>query len=184
MFGFGGATRRKREVAEIAGSIAGTIAAMHPQERATVLVLTNSLLGAVAAMHGPPLKSDPAKAGTEAVDAALKALLPRRKGDAEVASDEKSPFQRHAAIDLAAVDLACVTLGTALLPEIFANCRSAWLEAWKGKERLADAVVWIRRYETGSGVPAVPPSAAGRRPTDPDLMRLGASVPVFLRRKA
>lgn len=184
MFGFGGAARRKRVVEELAQSLPGQVEALHPVERATVLVLANSMLRVAAALRGAQLADDPAGAGAKAADAALSDLLPLRDHLASIVADPDAPNRRHATCHLRAAELASLTVGVGLDNTVRRACGVAWRAVWEGRQRLRDAVVWIRRYEQNSGVPAVPQADGEPEHTDVALARLGASVPAFLRKRA
>lgn len=182
MFGFGGAERRKRALAAMAGELPGGVAALHPVERATVLVLGNCLLRTASEISGAPFADDPAASAT-AADGALRDLMPLRERLAAIVADERSPNRRHATCHLRAAELACLTVGVALDEGLRRACGESWKAAWEGRARLHDAVLWIRRYERQAGVSAVPVLDGGDGPSDIDLARIGLSVPGFLRKK-
>lgn len=180
MFGFGGAARRKEMIGELSRDLSGLISGLHAVEKATVLVLANTMLRTAEAVAGVPLASDPPAAGAEVADRALRDLAAHRDRLLAIAADKASPNRRHARCHLRSAELACLTLGVAVDPGSKPGCRAAWKAAWEGRVRLRDAVVWIRRYEGGAGVSAVP-SAEGGETTDPDLVSIGSSVPAFLK---
>ena len=184
MFGLGGAERRRRSVALISRTLPGAVEALHPVERATVLVLANAMLRAAAAAHGPGLESDPAAAGPAAAHAALADMSRQRDRVSSIVADPRSPHPRHAALDLRALELSMLTVGVAVEPSVLRACSASWKAAWEGRGRIRDAVAWMRRYEAESGVPAAPLPAGTASPSDLDLARVGASVPEFLRRRS
>jgi len=179
-----GAVARRRAVAALAVSLADGISEQPAAGRAAILVLANSLLRAAAALHGPALAEDPAAAGRAAAHAALRDILQRRDRLAAIVGDGRAPHLHHAALDLRAAELACLTLGVAVAPSVRKGCARAWRAAWDGRHDIRSAVAGIRRYEREAGVPAVPLIAGLPEPSDIDLARTGASVPAFLRRKA
>lgn len=183
MFGFGGAARRRRAVEELAQSLPGRVETLHPVERATVLVLTNSMLRVASHLRGANLADDPVGSGAQVADAALGDLLPLRDHLAAIVADPQAPNRRHAACHLHAAELASLTVGVGLDGTMRRACGAAWRAVWEGRQRLRDAVIWIRRYEASSGVPAVPQMEGEAEHTDTALARIGASVPAFLRKQ-
>jgi hypothetical protein len=182
MFGFGGASSRRQGVATLAAALPGIIGAMHPVERATVLVLANGMLRVVAeAVGGGSMVDDPSSVPTEVADGALKGLLAVRRRLSAVAEDPSSPSRRHAFCHLRAAELACLTVGVAVEPGAIKGCAMSWRAAWEGRTRLPDAVLYIRKWESASGVPAVAP-AEGGSVGDDHLTSRGRRVPAFLRK--
>lgn len=184
MFGFVGTNRRKGMIAELSASLPQGISSLHPVEKATVLVLANSMLHAAERQAGVPLADNPPGAGASVANRALRDLVPHCAQLRGIVADLTSPNRRHASCHLKAAELACLTLGVAIDPAAKRSCSSAWQAAWQGRSRLRDAVVWIRRYEGATGVAAVPvPENGGQQLNDMDLARVGSSVPAFLRRR-
>lgn len=182
MFGFGGIGKRKETVGLLALSLADGISGMHVVEKATILVLANTMLRTADAIAGVSLAANPLAAGEAVVDRALRDLIAHRNRLAAIVRDKTAPNRRHAYCHLRSAELACLTIGVALDPAAKPGCIAAWKSAWDGRPRMRDAIVWIRRYEGGAGVPAVP-MPEGEEATDIDLARIGSSVPAFLKAK-
>jgi hypothetical protein len=181
MFGFGGASSRRQGVAALAQSLPGIIGAMHPVERATVLVLANGMLRVASHVGGGNMADDPASVPHQVADGTLKGLMAVRLRLSAVAEDPASPARRQAHCHLRAAELACLTVGVAVEPAAIRGCAMAWRAAWEGRTRLHDAVLYIRKWEASTGVPAVAhPEDAGSG--DDDLASLGRRVPAFLRK--
>ncbi len=183
MFGSSGSAKRREMISTLASSLAGGIGTMHDVEKATILMLTKSMLLVAARMTGSPLASDPTVNAAEA-EKAIKGLIAHRDRLAAILAEDDVPNKRHASVHLRSAELAVLTLGVALVPEAKSGCKNAWLAAWKGRTRLQDAVTWVRRYEASTGVQAFPAPNPAKAPNDLDLLKIGGSaVPNFLRPK-
>jgi hypothetical protein len=137
------------------------------------------MLRVVAGIGGGDMADDPGSVPIEVSDGALKGLMAVRRRLSAIAADPSSPSRRQAYCHLRAAELACLTVGVAVEPSATKGCAMAWRAAWEGRGRLADAVLYIRKWEASSGVPAVV-SASGDG--EEDLALLGRRVPAFLRK--
>jgi hypothetical protein len=183
MFGFWWRDGRKPVLAEIASALPAALEALHPVEGATVLLLANCMLGYAGRTFGRDFALDPRRADVKAARPLLDSLIQVRRGLAAMARDAAGGRRRHIACHLRAAELVLLTAGLALGPEHARQVSRCWKAVWLARGSLRQAVPWLRNYERVSGVGAVPSLADGREPSDIDLLRIGASVPPFLRRR-
>jgi hypothetical protein len=185
MFGKRKASRFADAVARKADALPSRVSALTPPEQANVLLLANCVARLVAGLHGAAVVDAPGEAGEKAAQAAL-AALSAASDDLERlrASEETSPEQKKNSLyHLLATDLVFATVGLAVAPGARRKVAEAWFHPWGSRKLLTRAVAWVRRCEAETGVPAVPAAPDGSVWSDLDLIRLGNSVPSFLRKK-
>jgi hypothetical protein len=181
MFGFGFGARHRELIVSLASSLPRLLPAMHGVEKATVLVLARSMLVTASVLSASDIAANP-PSDIPASKKAMRELETHRRRLLPITEDHAKPGNRHAVVHLRATELAYLTLGVAVSPQEKSACTDAWRAAWAGRDRLQDAILWIRRYEDRSGVSAVPSADPAKKQSDTELMRLGmAAVPAFLR---
>lgn len=182
MFGYFRAMRRKKAMAALVAEFPAILAPLHPTMKAAALILANMTLDMGASVHGPLLRSNPAKADMETAGAAFDSLVRLREGLMPLAMDPKSPHSKQAMAGRMSAGIAAMTIGLAIDNSIGSrrSVTLSWRTLWAEQGHMRDAVVWFRRYEANSSVEAVPRKLDGQIPSDMDLLRLGKRVPSFL----
>jgi hypothetical protein len=173
------ATFRDR-LARVADRLPGQLSVASGRDRASVLMLSNQMLELAARTWAPELRDDPATARPQALDAALAALTEARdvteQGAAWTGMDPATTRQ------VAAMDLALLTMGHSLVPDRFKTVAGCWRTVWLAREHLSDALLALRDWERATGVEGVPPGPDGRSQTDTQILALAMRYPAFLRR--
>ena len=183
LFDFGGTERRVASVRSSASALLRELPALHPVERAVVLVQANLVLASVARNHDVRMASDPARVSSKVADAAMKEVLAFRDSLRVVEREGEKPVRRMAACQRRACEVVAATIACGLAPSMHKVAVTLWRAVWPSRDRVEDAVVWIRRRERELGVAQIPPGPDGKPLTDPDLVLAGARVPAFLKRR-
>lgn len=181
--------RPKNYPKKIARSLVHDISSLPEKSRGVVLILANCMLRLVADTYDRNLSKNPQQAKESDINAALTALYGRHRAIEDIERyrqrgmiSNTPRLAAHDVFDLLSTELVMLTIGTGKFSELRNVCGAAWMAAWKGRNHLRSAVVWLRRYEAETSVPSLP-DPAGRAPySDIELLRVGFSVPSFLRR--
>ncbi len=177
-------TARRRRVAELTAGAAAALQAMHPAERAAVLMLANAQMAMVARARGEAFLSAPSRVAAAVGAAVVDELLEIHAAQSAAAARAPAAMGRYFRAHLQAT-LVC--LATAAVADEGAARRPACARLWRTlheqRDRAEQALVWLRRGEAAAGVPCFPPPSPGRAVTDIDALAMAASVPAFLRRK-
>ena len=183
MFGFGKPDKRKVVLADISASLPVALPRLHAVERATVLLMTNCMLGYAGRTYGEAFAGDPRKADVKAARTLFDNLLQVRDGLVEITKTMKDAQRRHVVCHQYAAELALLTIGLAIGVEHSRAVSACWKSIWTAKANLRQAVPWVRKYEGATGLEAVPRLANGQEPSDIDLLKIGGTLPAFLRRR-
>jgi hypothetical protein len=143
-------------------------------------MLANQMLELAARTWGAEIRDDPAAARPQARDAALAALSEAR--DATVDGAAWTGMDAATTRQVAAMDLALLTIGHPVVPDRFKAVSACWRTAWLSRVHLAEALVALRDWERATGVEGVPPSRDGGTQTDTQVLALAMQFPAFLRR--
>ncbi len=182
MFDFVGRSRRLKAASALAAPLRGRFAAMHPVERAVVLVLANSLLVATGRARGSKVVTAPAGCTPAEIDLAVRDMASLRDSVVSVAEAGGDALMRtHANCTAAACDLVAASLVMPSEPSIRPGVLSAWKTVWESRDKLRPAVVWLRRREAATGRPVFLPKADGSQQNDLEIIRNSDKVPGFLR---
>ena len=182
MFDFVGRSSRLKAATQLAAPLRGQFSDMHPVERAVVLVLANSLLVATGRARGSKLVTSPASCTPAELDLAVRDMLALKEtvqSSAEQGGD--AMLQKHAACTAVACDLVASSLLVPIEPSIRPAVLSAWKAIWDSRDKLRQAVVWLRRREAVTGRAVFLPKADGAKQNDLEIIKNSERVPAFLR---
>ena len=183
MFGFKKSDKRCEDLNALAASLPKALEAMHPIERATVLVLTNSMLAYAERSYGVLITANPRQVDVNAARTIWDNLAELKSGLDSMAKDMKGTQKRHIACHFHATELVLLTVGLALAQGHSRQLGACWKSVWSARASAQQAVPWLRKYERATGVGTVPKLADGREASDIDLLRFAESLPAFLRRR-
>jgi hypothetical protein len=178
MFGWGDGAR-KRSIEAIATGLPVKLEDVHPVEACIIAMLANSDLASVG-IREPSLLSDPRSAPLSSLRMSLDSFLSVRR-DLVATRDENpsSYLGKHAGLHAMGIELALLTLGWAMVPQIGRELGRCWATTRLHRSRARDAVAWIRKHEAKTKVAAIPP-LLGKPPSDAELAVRASDYPAFM----
>lgn len=154
---------------------------MDAVERAAILILANQYLDVAARAWGPDMRDDPAHAPRGAVDSAILAL--GQKYQELVDATGWTGPNVHCRREMAAIDMAILSVGHQRTREAFDVVGGMWRVLWSARKSVGQALVVIRDWEQGAAVDAFPPLPDGSRQTDEQVLGSALRFPRFLRNR-
>lgn len=181
VFGFGPAAARKRRLRAAFIGMPELLEALHPSERAAVLLLTNAQLDLVARTHGAELTSDPRNKPELAASVIEELLLLHAQWSA-TADIAPRDVVRYLRAHVASLLVAALTLSMGVDARNFRPMIAAtWKTLWSTRSRNEHALAWLRRGESATGAPCFPPPITGTgHVSDITALGFGTRLPVFL----
>lgn len=163
-------------------SFSADLGAMHPIEKASILVFANCTLAVLSRKYSRNIMDNPVLVDKAVLNSALSDIM---RVVVSLQDMQVPPeYLKQLRTQYFSARLVALTLGCGLSGELRNPVIQAWKTIWLDKERLSDAVLWIRKHEKLTGQPAVPPLPTGRQPSDIDLMQGSLKVPGFLKKTA
>ena len=167
---------------ETGSRLALELEALEGPERASVLILTNQMLGLAGHTWGKAVAEDPSTAPRVNVTAALDALCESCDHLRNISkwTGANDPVMRQ----IMATDVCLITIGSSQVPAIARAVTDCWRIMWKTRAMAGQALVMLRDWERITGADAVPRKPDGSQQSDAEIMASCAMFPPFLRRRS